>query len=209
MWRILWALPVVAAVILVLAWLRPPAGRARFLRLSGLALTVMFLFGGAVWIAGEAFIDPGGLRAMALIAWWLVPLTVLSAIAWYRPALATGLLGALTAGVVGVSLWYAIDPGGWQVFEDDNGPVRAIGSFVLAASLGLLGWRRPLPAGLLLLAVGAVPLAVSAAGSVSRLGSLAAASVLPVLAGICYLLAGTVAARPTPTQVEHTLAARR
>lgn len=209
MWKFLVALAIVAAVVLVLARLRPPPDRARFLRQAGLLLMAVYTFAGAVWIAGEAFIDPGGWRAVTLVAAWLVPLAVLLTIAWYRVAWASVLLNALTVGVVGVSIWYAVDPEAWQAFENDKGPVRAITSFVLTASIGLFGWRKPLLAGVLLVVLGVVPVALSAAGDFSRLGSLAAASLPPALAGILYLLAETVARRVTATTAVPTTATKR
>jgi hypothetical protein len=209
MWKFLVALAIAGAVVLVLARLRSTADRARFLRRAGLVLMAMFTVVGAVWIAAEAFADPGGWRAAGLVAMWLVPLVVLLAISWYRVTWATVLLGALTAGVVGLSVWFAVDPEAWRAFESNNGPVRAISSFVLAAPIALLGWRRPLPAGVLLVVLGVVPVALSAAGTFSGLGSLAVVSLPPVLTGILYLLAETVARRVSAPGVVPTAAARR
>lgn len=209
MWKFLVALAILAAVVLVLARLRPPPDRMRFLQRAGLLLMATYTFAGAVWIAGEAFIDPGGWRAVTLVATWLVPLAVLLATAWYRVAWASVLLTALTVSVVGISIWYAVDPQAWQTFEDDSGPVRAITSFVLAAAIGLFGRRRPLLAGVLLVVLGVVPVALSTVGDVGRLGSLTAASLPPVLAGSLYLLAGVVGRSGTGTTAVPTTATRR
>jgi len=193
MWKFLVVLAIVAAVVLLLAWSRTTVDRAQFLRRAGLVLMAVFTFVGAVWIAGEAFADPGGWRAAGLVAMWLVPLAVLLAISWYRLAWATVLLSALTAGVVSLSIWFAADSEAWRAFGNDNGPLRAIASFVLAAPIALLGWRRPLPAGVLLVVLGGVPVALSAASTLGGLGSLAAVSLPPVLTGILYLLADVIA----------------
>jgi hypothetical protein len=103
MWKSLVALVIVAALVLLLASSRTTIDRAQLLRRAGLVLMAAFTFVGAVWIAGEAFADPGGWRAAGLVAMWLVPLAVLLAISWYRVAWATVLLSVLTLGVVCLS----------------------------------------------------------------------------------------------------------
>jgi hypothetical protein len=193
MWKLLVAVVTVGALVLMLARLRTTANRARFLRQAGLVLMAMFTLVGVAWIAGEVFSDPGGWRAGGLVAMWFVPLAILLVISWYRVAWATVLLSVLTAGLVGVSIWFAADPEAWRAFENNNGPVRAIAAFVLAAPIALLGWRRPLPAGVMLLVLGLVPVTLSAAGTPSGIGSLAAVSIMPVLTGTLYLLAAAIA----------------
>jgi hypothetical protein len=114
-------------------------------------------------------------------------------ISWYRVAWATVLLSVLTAGLVDVSIWFAADREAWRAFENNNGPVRAIAAFVLAAPIALLGWRRSLPAGVMLLVLGS--------GSGHAVGgrdpkwyrSLAGVSIMPVLTGAFYLLAAAIA----------------
>jgi hypothetical protein len=91
--------------------------------------------------------------------------------------------------------WFAADPEAWRVFENNYGPVRAMSSFVLAAPLALLGWRKPLPAGMLLVALGVAPVMLVAAGTFWGLGSLAVVSLPAVLTGILYLLAEAIARR--------------
>lgn len=214
MWTFLVAQAIVGAVVivgavLVLARLGSTADRARFLQRVGLVLMAIFTVVGTAWLAAEAFTDPGGWNAAGLVAMWLVSLVVLLAIAWYRVAWATVLLGVLTAGVVILSVWFAVDPEAWQAFENNNGPVRAISSLVLAAPIALLGWRRPLPAGVLLVVLGVVPVALSAAGTFSGVKSLAAVSLPPVLTGILYLLAETVTRRASVPPAVPTAAARR
>lgn len=209
MWKLLVGLTLAAAVLLVLVWLRTPTDRALFLRRAGLVLMAVFTVVCAAWATAEAFTDPGGWRAAGLVAAWLVPLLVLLAVSWYRPELAIGLLGLLIAVAVGIGVWVAVDPEPWRAFEDGNGPVRAVVTFVLATPAALLGWTRPRPAGVLLVMLGVVPAALAAAGTVSGLGSLAAVSVAPVLAGTLYLLAGTVAQRPSATTTMPAAVARR
>lgn len=196
MWKALIALAIVGgAVVFLLAGLRTTTDRPRFLRRIGLGLIAVSTFVGAVWIAAETFTDPGGWRGAGLVAMWLVPLVALSAIAWYRVAWATVLLGPLTAVVIALSTWFAIDPEAWRAFENDKGPIRAISTFVLAAPIAVLGLRRPLLAGVLLVVLGALPVAVSALVSAGGFGSLAAVSAPPVLAGILYVIGEAAAGR--------------
>ncbi|HEU4425623.1 MAG TPA: hypothetical protein VFR67_24070 [Pilimelia sp.] len=199
MWKLLVGLAIAVAVVVVVAWLRTAADRVLFLRRSGLVLMAVWTVVGAAWIVAETFTDPGGWSAAVLIAAWLVPLAALLAVTWYRPDVATVLLGAFTAAAAGVGVWAAVDSEPWRAFENDNGPVRALLTFVLAAPIALLGWTRPRPAGALLVVLGVVPVALAAAGAVSGLGSLIVVSVPPVLTGTLYLLADTLAKRTSAT----------
>jgi hypothetical protein len=209
MWKLLAGIAAAAAVLLILAWLRTAADRALFLRRAGLVLMAVFTVVGAAWIAAEASADSGGWQAAGLVATWLVPLAVLLAVSWYRTDFAVVLLSALTAVAVGIGIWFAVDPEPWRAFEHDNGPVRAVVTFVLAAPIALLGWTRPRSAGELLLVLGVVPVVLAAAGTLSGLGSLIAVSVPPTLTGTLYLLADTLAKRPSATPTMPTAAARR
>ena len=209
MWKILAALAIVGVVALLVAGFRTTADRQRFLQRSGLVLMGVFTFVGGAWAGAEAFADPGGWRAAGLVAIWLVPLAVLLVISWYRVTWATVLLSALTAGVIGVSIWFAADPEAWRVFENNYGTVRAMSSFVLAAPLALLGWRKPLPAGMLLVALGVAPVMLAAAGTFWGLGSLAVVSLPAVLTGILYLLAEAIARRASTRPAVPTAAAKR
>ena len=191
MWKLLAALALAGAAMVLVAGLRTAADRAAFLRRAGLGLIAVFTLVAIGWIAAAAFTDPGGWLAAGIVALYLVPLVVLSALAWYRVAAATVLLAVLTAIVVGLSVWFAADPQAWRAFEHDNGPVRAVITVILAAPLAVLGWRRPRPAGGLLVVLGLAPVALSAVGTTAGLASLAAVSAPAVLAGILYLLAGT------------------
>jgi len=157
------------------------------------ALGFACLFGLFAWffIAGEAMSDPGGLRGAGLVALWTVPWAALAVFAWFRPERATVVLAFLTAAVVVLAVWFALDPGGWRSFENGHGPVRAIGVFVLMLPLALLAWRRPRIAGWMLLIVGLVPvLAASVAGGAGRAGlsSTLAVGAPAAIDGILYLL---------------------
>jgi hypothetical protein len=195
MWK-LWVLLAILGVAAVLAGrLRPAAARPRFFRQAGLVLAAGLGLIGGGWFGAEVFADPGGWRATGLVAGVLVPVAGLLLVAWYRPAWATVLCSVLTAALVGLSMWFSVDPDGWRAFENDAGPVRAIATLALAAPVALLGWRRPLPAGVLLVVLGVVPVVLSAAGTLRGLGSLTAVSLPLVLIGALFLLAEAVRGR--------------
>lgn len=192
------ALPVlvgVAAVVAVVLLLtaRHPRADARLLKQAGFVVSAVFTFIGGAFIVGDAFADPGGWAALGLVAAWAVPLIALAAVSWFRPDLATRLLGVLMTVAVGLSVWFALDPQWWRTVENDIGPIRAVAVFVLAAAVAVLGLRRTAVAGVMLLVLGVVPVVVSSLGSRGGIPSLAATSLAPVVSGVLYLLSARVA----------------
>ena len=95
-----------------------------------------------------------------------------------------------------MSVWFALNPEAWRSFEDSHGPIRAVVTFVLVAAIAVLGLKRTSVAGVLLLAVGAIPLAVSSLGSLLGFASLSVVSSAPVIAGVLYLVSAHMAKRP-------------
>jgi hypothetical protein len=81
----------------------------------------------------------------------------------------------------------------WRSFEDRHGPLRAVITVILAAAMAVLGLERSVAAGILLLAVGVIPVAVSSLGSFLGLASLSIASAAPVITGILYLVSAQLA----------------
>lgn len=202
-----WLLVLFAVVIAVTAFLmrgQGPTAHAMFLRRTGLTfLCVSTLFIG-LFVVGETFADPGGWRAAGLTALWLLPMMALSVLAWYRPAWATIPLAILTAGTIALAIWFAADPAGWREFMDRTGPVRALVTFAITLPIGLLGWRKPLTGGVMLLVLGLAPVTVSLIGSGFGAASLIAVSTPPVITGVLYLLAEIIerrAASPEPGQI--------
>ncbi len=124
-----------------------------------------------------------------------VPLAGLAALSWLRPGWAVYVLAALTAAVTGVSIWFALNPQAWRSFEDRHGPVRAVITFVLVAAIAVLGLKRTVAAGILLLAAGVIPVAVSSLGSFLGFASLSIVSAAPVITGILYLISAQLAGR--------------
>lgn len=191
---------VVAAAIgvVIVAVVRPrdPARRAVMLRRAAFATMALSTFVFGAFIIGETFADPGGWAAAGLVALWAVPLAGLATLAWFRSVWAVGVFAALTMAVIGVSTWFAVNPHGWRSFEDQHGPIRAVITFALVAAISLLGLKRPGAAGVLLLAVGIIPVGVSGLGGFSGAASLSIVSAAPVIAGILYLAAAHMAGRP-------------
>jgi hypothetical protein len=68
----------------------------------------------------------------------------------------------------------------------------------LAAAVALLGLRRTVAAGVLLLILGVVPVVVSSLGSQLGFASLAVVSSAPFVAGVLYLCSAALAGRSAP-----------
>lgn len=191
---------VLLAVVVVFATRRPGVSRSRYLRRAGFVM--MAVFGGfaALFVAGETFGDPGGWEAAGLVALWAVPLVAFGLLAYFRPNWAVRPLMGFVAVLIGVSVWFAIDPEGWRSFEDDHGPVRAIATFAVTAVVAVLGLRRTAVAGWLLLAVTVVPVLVSVVGARERGGfaALSLVSSVPVVTGVLYLWSAATARETMP-----------
>jgi hypothetical protein len=190
---------ITVAIAVFFARQRDAMKRARFLKRSGFTVMAVstFLFG--TFLVGETFADPGGWKAAGLVLAWVIPLAALAAVAWYRPPWSVPIFAILTAGVIGISIWFAVSPQGWRLFENRNGPIRDIVTFVLAAAIAVLGLKRTALAGALLLVIGVVPIAISSLGSLGGFGSLAVVSSAPVVAGVLYLLSARAQGRPAPS----------
>ncbi len=197
----------IAAVIGVIVggfyiWARrkpDPARRASVLRQAGFYLIAAMTFFFGVMLAGETFSDPGGWTAVALVVAWAIPLLGLAALAWFRPGWAVYVLAVLSAVVIGMSVWFALSPHAWRSFENRHGPIQAVVTFVLVAAIAVLGLRRTRAAGVLLLVVGVIPVAVSSLGGFGGLVSLAVVSTVPVITGILYVISARLAKRPSPS----------
>jgi hypothetical protein len=200
---------VIGLVIVALVRQSDPARRASVLRRVGFSLMALSTLVVGAFIVGETFTDPGGWEAAGLVAAWAVPLAGLATLSWLRPGWAVGVFTALAAAVIGVSTWFAVDPGAWRAFENQHGPTRAVITFVLVAAIAILGWKRTAAAGILLLAVGIIPVAVSSLGSFRGFGSLSMVSAAPVITGVLYLFSAHLASRQAlPAQISSEPAAR-
>jgi hypothetical protein len=161
---------------------------ARAIKRLGFGVIAVFSVLAGLFIAGEAFEEPGGTGAISLVLSWLIPLVGLAGLAWYRPSLATPIVIVLSGAVVLASLWFAVDSDAWRVVEDQYGPVRAVAVFGLSAAVGVLGLKRTAIAGWLLIALGLFPVAASSLGSFGGAVSLSAVSVIPLITGMLYLI---------------------
>jgi hypothetical protein len=190
----LFAVVVIVAVVFFLRQ-QDPARRPLILKRAGfIVMAVSTLFFG-LFVVGETFTDPGGWKALRLVSAWAVPLAAMAAIAWLRPDWAVWAFAVLIAALIGVSIWFAVNPEGWRAFEDRNGPIRDVITFVVAAAVALLGLKRTAVAGAMLLVLGIVPLAVTSLGSLAGFGSLALVTSAPVVTGVLYLLSAGMTGR--------------
>lgn len=183
------ALLVIALVLPLVFWRRhESASRGRAIKWLGFGIMAAFSLIASLFIAGEAFDEPGGAAAIPLVLAWLAPLLALAALALFVPRWGAWALAGLTVVLVTGSVWFAIDPAAWLMVEDQTGPVRAVAVFVLAGALGVLGLKRTAIAGWLLLAVGLGPVVISGLGSLANVVSLSPVSVIPVITGVLYLI---------------------
>ena len=172
---------------------------ARVVTLVAFWLTATFVVLASLFIAGYAFDDVGGWSAVGLVASWLVPMLALAAVAHRWPAVAAWLLGGALVLVAGYTAWYAVDTQWWRDLMDEVGPVLGIATFVLLLPLAVLGLRRQVTAGLMLLAAAVIPyvgFVVSVSdepwrGIGASLSTSSTAACVPTfVVGLLFLLAG-------------------
>jgi hypothetical protein len=188
-------LVVVAVAAVLLLRRADPARRALILRRAGFVVMAVSTVFFGLFAVGETFADPGGWKALGLVCAWLVPLLGLLALAWFRQDWAIRVFALLIAALIGVSIWFALDPQGWRSFEDRNGPIRSLVTFVVAAAVTLLGLKRTAASGLMLLVLSVVPLAVTSLGGRFGFASLIVATSAPFITAVLYLLSTVMAGR--------------
>jgi hypothetical protein len=192
------------AVIIVAYFLRVPEAqrRALFVNRTALFLTVVVTSLVTAFVIGETLADPGGWTALGLIASWLVPLLLFSALAWWRPAWMLIPVLLLSLAMVALAVWFAVDAHWWRDLEDRVGPVRTIAMFVVATAIACFAWRRPAAGGALLLTATAVPMLVvqfALRGSFSSLGTALMTIASPyVVIALLYLGSALVASSEQP-----------
>jgi hypothetical protein len=188
---------VVIALVISFVFLRQRDHRlqARAIKRLGFGVSAVFSVLAGLFIAGEAFEEPGGIGAVSLVFAWLIPLVGLAGLAWFRPRLATPIMIGLSGAVVLASLWFAVDPDAWRVIEDQYGPVRAVAVFVLSAAAGVLGLKRTVIAGWLMVSLGVLPIAASSLGGFAGAVSLSAVSIIPLITGTLYLVSARLGRR--------------
>ena len=198
---------VVVAVVMVMTREQHPQQRATALQRAGAAVMAVFTVLGGAFIAGNALQDPGGNTGLLITATWVVPMLILAVAAWFWPAPTAPLLLALTASFIAACVWLAFDPAALRAFISENGPVIAVSVVALSFPAAVLGLKRTALAGWMLVALGALPLLITFIGRSGPVASLAAASVVPLIAGIAYLVSARMASGSTTPGHERAAAA--
>ena len=122
---------------------------AKVLRYVGFMLMALFGLLGGMFAAGAAFDGPGGWRAVAMTALWVLPLIALSVFALRRPAAAGPVFVGATVLVV---LFTVVDFAFCLIPRDGWGPVAAVAVFAICVALAFLGLHPAALAGLLMVA---------------------------------------------------------
>ena len=184
---------IVFAVVVVMTRSKDPQQRASVLLRTGAAIMAVFTVLAGIVIVGYALQDPGGTAGMLITLAWVVPMLILAAAAWFWPAPTAPLLLALSSAFIAACIWLAFDPAALRSFVSDNGPVIAVSVVALAFPAAVLGLKRTALAGWLLVVLGVLPLMITLIARSGPVGSLTAASVVPLIAGISYLLSARMA----------------
>jgi hypothetical protein len=192
--------PLIAAVVMLLIAFftirdRDAETRASILKGTAFALLMLSTLFFVMFRTADARHQHDGWAVVGAIAAWAVPLATLVAVAWLWPDLAVWVIAILIAATIGLAIWFAVDVDGWTAFEDRNGPVRDIVMFVLAAGAAVLALRRTAAAGVLLVILGAVPVAIASLGSLEDSGP-AIVFAMPIVAGILFLLSANLSGGP-------------
>lgn len=183
----------VVAVVMFMTREKDPQQRAAALQRTGAAVMAVFTVLAAIFIAGYALQDPGGNAGLLMTLAWVVPMLVLAVAAWFWPAPTAPLLLALASAFIAACVWLAFDPAALREFISENGPVIAVSVVALAFPAAVLGLQRAALAGWLLVGLGVLPLLITVIGRSGGVSSLAAASVVPLIAGISYLVSARMA----------------
>ena len=198
---------VVVAVVMVMTREQQPQQRATALQRAGAAVMAVFTVLGGTFIAANALQDPGGNTGLLITATWVVPMLILAVSAWFWPAPTAPLLLALTASFIAACVWLAFDPTALRAFISENGPVIAVSVVALSFPAAVLGLKRTALAGWMLVALGALPLLITFIGRSGPVASLAAASVVPLVAGIAFLVSARMAHGSTTAGSQRAAAA--
>jgi hypothetical protein len=213
--RFFWLLQVAVVLLAPPAWYawRHRDDRARALKGAALVLAGMYAGFFGLFAIGETFTDPGGWVAVGATTAWLGPLGVLSVLAWHRPRWAAPVLAGLLVALVGVYVWSAVTLDAWSTFENTTGPFRALIAFVLAVPMAVLGWRRPRVAGMMLIALPALPTLLLLINLARGLGPgswpIAIVTAPAGIIGVLHLIAGSPHPRPRSPAPVGTSAGRR
>jgi hypothetical protein len=175
------------------------------------AFAVMAAFTGfvALMVVGYTATDVGGWQAVGLIALVGVPVALLCLLAWWRPEVALPVLAVASLAPVAFGVLQLVDYERWSAWEDQHGPVSLVLVVGVGAALAVLGLSRPTEAGLLMVAVVLVPLALEVVGAGAqwwRPLSIGLVLVPVLVSGSLFLLAGREGAGRHPASRPSRLA---
>ena len=139
-----------------------PRKRAHFARTFALWMMLGFALLGGLFTAGYALADPGGAEGGLLIAFWAIPLVVLSTLAWLKYKIVKSILWVFLISAVIVNLISILFKEQDWTFFNDRGPWLAIGSFVFTIVATVYGYHMDARlAGWMNITIAMVPLAVT------------------------------------------------
>lgn len=190
---------IVFAIVVLRTRDKDPQQRSTVLLRTGAAIMGVFTVLAGIVIVGDSMQSPGGTAAMLMTLAWVVPMLILAVAAWFWPAATAPLLLALSSAFIAACVWLAFDPAGLRTFVSENGPIIAVSVVALAFPAAVLGLRRTALAGWLLVALGVLPLVITVIARSGPVGSITAASVVPLIAGISYLASARMARGSTAT----------
>lgn len=182
--------PIIAVVTYVALLRRKDRGaRAHWLQREGEVLIGLYAFFVFLFVAGEAFTDPGGWFAAGLVAVPLALFAGLVGLVWKRPDAAVRVLAVLTGLVFVEYAWLLVGPEPSEAIVGWFVPFP----FVVLSAAGALGWKKPKAAGTMLMALTLALLVFFSLIAEASLGALIAGlalvAALPLTAGVLYLVA--------------------
>jgi uncharacterized membrane protein YobD (UPF0266 family) len=183
----------VFAIVIIMTRDKDPQQRATVLLRTGAVIMAVFTVLAAIVIVGDTLQDPGGTAGLLLTLAWVVPMLILAAGAWFWPAPTAPLLLALCSAFIAACIWLAFDPAALRSFVSDNGPVIAVSVVALAFPAAVLGLKRTPLGGWRRAALGVLPLVITLVARSGPVVSLTAVSVVPLIAGISYVIAARIA----------------
>lgn len=103
-------------------------------------LVVGVLYG--LFIAGETFAEPGGSNAALLTAAWVVPLIVITLLAWRMPKVAQPILYVYFVLAIVANVISFVFPDNYREFFNTQGPWLGIGGFVFTIAATVWGYHN-------------------------------------------------------------------
>ena len=153
--------------------------------------------------------EPGGNTGLLITLAWVLPMLILAVSARFWPAPTAPLLLALVSAFIAACVWLAFDPAALREFISENGPVIAVSVVALSFPAAVLGLKRTALAGWMLVALGVLPLLITIIGRSGPVASLTAATVVPLICGVAYLVSVRMASGSQTSGNPRAAAARQ